>query len=183
MSFSQPLSINLSLAASRLVLFDPSFNGADDAQAAARIYRPGQLKPVCIYRFFTTGSIEEVIYQRQLAKGSLAVFDSAKSKEKFTKEELADCFTLKVGCASDTKRKVGKTWSDYSGPESLIEQGCLDNPLLHIAGNLDVLSFVHIVEEKESLVVPDATTTSSNSANGNESEAYDSDSADDDFEL
>ena len=61
---------------------------------------------------FTSGSVEEVILQRQITKGSLAVLDTTKSSEKFTKEELADCFTLKE-CACDTKKKVGKTWPDY----------------------------------------------------------------------
>ena len=60
------------------------------------------------YFFFSA-----VILQRQIAKESLAVFDGTKSNEKFNKEELKDCFTLK-NCDCDTKRKLGKTWLDYS---------------------------------------------------------------------
>jgi len=65
-------------------------------------------KKCLTYIFF----LRAVILQRQIAKGSLAVFDHAKSAEKFTKEELADCFTLK-DCPCDTKNKLGKTWLDY----------------------------------------------------------------------
>ena len=42
----------------------------------------------------------------------MAVFDGTKSSERFTKEELADCFALKDGTC-DTKQKLGKTWLDY----------------------------------------------------------------------
>ena len=34
----------------------------------ARIWRDGQKKKVFLYRFLTTGTIEEKIFQRQLAK-------------------------------------------------------------------------------------------------------------------
>ena len=34
-----------------------------DLQAQARIHRDGQKRPVHIYRFLTTGTIEEKIYQ------------------------------------------------------------------------------------------------------------------------
>lgn len=157
-------------------------------------------------------ALEEVIYQRQLAKESLAVFDSAKSKEKFTKEELADCFNLKDGCSCDTKLKVGRTWSDYgklcfffcppladdlfpphkhrsltyffpnvAGPESLVDQG--DNPLVQVASNhRGVVSFVHVVEEKETLAIPQEDEAVKGLKN---EEIYDSDdaSSDDEFEL
>lgn len=137
------------IGASRLVMFDADWNPATDTQAAARIYRPGQTKPCHIYRFFTTGTVEEVILQRQIAKESLAVFDGTKSKDKFTAEELKDCFTLK-DCDCDTKGKLGKTWLNYTGPGSLQEQGSEDEPLFEVCEkHSDAVSFVHIVEEKE----------------------------------
>lgn len=59
------------IGGNRLVLFDPSWNPADDHQAAARIWREGQKRKCYIYRLLATGSIEEKIFQRQLNKEGL----------------------------------------------------------------------------------------------------------------
>jgi hypothetical protein len=56
----------------RLVLFDPDWNPASDKQAAGRIWREGQKRRCFIYRFMSSGSIEEKIIQRQLSKEGLA---------------------------------------------------------------------------------------------------------------
>lgn len=61
----------------RLILFDMSWNPADDKQAAARVWRDGQRRRVYVYRLMTTGTIEEKVYQRQLSKEGLqTVVDS-----------------------------------------------------------------------------------------------------------
>lgn len=65
------VGLNL-IGASRLVLFDNDWNPLVDLQAMARIHRDGQTKPVYIYRLFTTGSIDEKIFQRQLMKSNLS---------------------------------------------------------------------------------------------------------------
>ena len=103
---------------------------------------------------FFTNCIDrtKVIFQRQTQKGNLAQLanDGGKSKSSssFTPEELRDCFTLKRGCKCDTKNKVGKKWSDYSGAISLQTQGCTDEPLLAVCENLaDTLSFARVVDE------------------------------------
>ena len=62
-------------------------------QAMARIWRDGQKRKVHIYRMLTTGTIEEKIYQRQVAKQGLSVaVDGEKSKgtgrSEFSVEEL-----------------------------------------------------------------------------------------------
>ena len=54
------------IGANRLVLFDPDWNPATDKQAAARCWREGQPKRCFTYRFVTTGTIEEKIFQRQV---------------------------------------------------------------------------------------------------------------------
>ena len=140
----------------RLILLDPDWNPSTDIQAMARIYRQGQKKPCYIYRLFTSGSVEEVIYQRQLKKGGLAALavDTAakslkgKTSDSLTLEELQDCFTLKeVAC--DTSIKVGR-WPEYMGVASL--QNCVDKVLTAIASKKDstkTLAFVHTVGEAE----------------------------------
>ncbi|KAK9848941.1 hypothetical protein WJX84_006451 [Apatococcus fuscideae] len=47
--------------ANHLVLYDAHWNPAMDAQAMARIWRDGQLKPCTIYRLLLTGTIDEKI--------------------------------------------------------------------------------------------------------------------------
>lgn len=53
-------------AANRVVIFDPSWNPATDAQAVDRAYRIGQMHDVVIYRLITCGTVEEKIYRRQV---------------------------------------------------------------------------------------------------------------------
>ncbi|XP_048067584.1 DNA repair and recombination protein RAD54B isoform X2 [Megalobrama amblycephala] len=91
------VGLNL-IGASHLVLYDIDWNPANDIQAMARVWRDGQKKTVHIYRFLTTGSIEEKIYQRQVSKQGLSgtVVDLAKKAEhsSFSAEELRDLFSF-----------------------------------------------------------------------------------------
>ena len=59
------LGVNLT-GADRVILFDPDWNPSTDLQARERAWRVGQKKPVTIYRFVTSGTIEEKIYHRQV---------------------------------------------------------------------------------------------------------------------
>ncbi|KAL9656135.1 hypothetical protein ABK040_007753 [Willaertia magna] len=61
------LGINLT-SATRVVIFDCSWNGTWDIQSIFRTYRYGQTKPVFIYRLITYGTVEEKIYNIALAK-------------------------------------------------------------------------------------------------------------------
>ncbi|QWU88916.1 hypothetical protein CA3LBN_003224 [Candidozyma haemuli] len=91
------VGLNL-VGASRLVLFDNDWNPSVDLQAMARIHRDGQKKPVYIYRLFTTGCIDEKIFQRQLMKGTLSdMFLDDKSESSsniFDFEDLKDLFNV-----------------------------------------------------------------------------------------
>lgn len=53
-------------SANRVVIFDPSWNPATDAQAVDRAYRIGQTQNVIVYRLITCGTVEEKIYRRQV---------------------------------------------------------------------------------------------------------------------
>jgi len=93
------------VGANHLVLFDPDWNPANDAQAMARVWRPGQLKKVYLYRTLSTGTIEEKVFQRQVAKLSLAtniVEGETDAIPDFSAKELKDLFFYKDNTLSDT---------------------------------------------------------------------------------
>ena len=59
-------------AASYVVLFDPWWNPAVEAQAIDRSHRIGQDKTVIAYRLIASGTIEEKIFDMQQRKAALA---------------------------------------------------------------------------------------------------------------
>ncbi|CAB1110859.1 unnamed protein product [Ectocarpus sp. CCAP 1310/34] len=52
--------------ADRVILFDPSWNPADDMQAVDRAYRIGQKRDVIVYRMIAAGTVEEKMYEKQV---------------------------------------------------------------------------------------------------------------------
>ncbi|EZG43780.1 putative DNA repair and recombination protein RAD54 [Gregarina niphandrodes] len=100
--------INL-VGANRLVLMDADWNPANDKQALARIWRDGQQKTCVIYRLFSSGTIEEKILQRQLAKDLVSNIvlnpkdlktgisqDTLRTLFQFDPQHLPDCDTHQV---------------------------------------------------------------------------------------
>lgn len=93
-------------AASRVVIYDPSWNPATDAQAVDRAYRIGQTENVVIYRLITCGTVEEKIYRRQVFKDSLIRQNTGDKKNPFryfSKQELKELFTLEDTRTSSTQ--------------------------------------------------------------------------------
>jgi DNA repair and recombination protein RAD54 and RAD54-like protein len=96
--------INL-IGANRLVLMDPDWNPASDQQALARVWRDGQKKNCFIYRFISTGTIEEKIFQRQSAKMQLSscVVDSVADVERlFSSDNLKQLFEFNTKTDCET---------------------------------------------------------------------------------
>lgn len=96
--------INL-IGANRLVLVDPDWNPAADQQALARVWRDGQKKDCFIYRFISTGTIEEKIFQRQSMKMSLSscVVDAQEDVERiFSGDNLRMLFKYQPNTLCDT---------------------------------------------------------------------------------
>jgi hypothetical protein len=50
------------------VIFDPNWNPSYDLQAQDRAYRIGQLRDVEVFRLVSAGTVEEVVYARQIYK-------------------------------------------------------------------------------------------------------------------
>ncbi|KAI2475032.1 Helicase swr1 [Pyrenophora tritici-repentis] len=91
--FNDPESLNLSS------FFHPRL------QALARVWRDGQKKDCFVYRFITTGTIEEKVFQRQSHKQSLSscVVDSAEDVERhFSLDSLRELFQYRNNTTSDT---------------------------------------------------------------------------------
>ncbi|KAJ1101515.1 hypothetical protein NDU88_006582 [Pleurodeles waltl] len=93
-------------AADRVIIFDPSWNPATDAQAVDRVYRIGQTENVVVYRLITCATVEEKIYRRQVFKDSLIRQTTGDSKNPFryfSKQELKALFILDDTTTSATQ--------------------------------------------------------------------------------
>jgi SNF2 family DNA or RNA helicase len=78
-------------AASYVVLFDPWWNPAVEAQAIDRTHRIGQDRTVIAYRMLTQGTIEEKIWELQQRKAALArdILEEEGFARSLTREDLA----------------------------------------------------------------------------------------------
>ncbi|XP_022738344.1 switch 2 [Durio zibethinus] len=65
------LGLNL-VSANRVVIFDPNWNPAQDLQAQDRSFRFGQRRHVVVFRLLAAGSLEELVYSRQVYKQQLS---------------------------------------------------------------------------------------------------------------
>ena len=104
------LGLNL-IGADRVIIFDPDWNPAKDAQAVDRAYRVGQERNVLVYRLVTCATIEEKIYRRQVSKIGLLksvterdFAQRSRQQRYFTKKELKQVFKLDDPNVSETQR-------------------------------------------------------------------------------
>ena len=148
-----------------------------------RIYREGQTKPCIIYRLFTSGTVEEVVLQRQILKrglSKLTVDSHVTNEAKFSKEELAECFDLKEESICDTKDKLGTNWPPYDQSIIRLLVGN-DEPLLKVAAKIsETLCFVHINKDCDS--IPDSDLQE-HSENHRSQVGYESDDEENEFVL
>ncbi|ONI17122.1 hypothetical protein PRUPE_3G139100 [Prunus persica] len=84
------LGLNL-VSANRVVIFDPSWNPAQDLQAQDRSFRFGQKRHVVVFRFLSAGSLDELVYSRQVYKQQLSNIAVSGKMEKRYFEGVQDC--------------------------------------------------------------------------------------------
>lgn len=112
-------------AANRVVIYDPSWNPATDAQAVDRAYRIGQTENVVIYRLITCGTVEEKIYRRQVFKDSLIRQNTGDKKNPFryfSKQELKELFTLEDPRSSSTQMQLQAMHSRHRRTDPELDQ-------------------------------------------------------------
>eukprot|EP01033_Poteriospumella_lacustris_P004447 gene4447-3180_t len=102
------VGINL-VGADRVIIFDPSWNPAEDSQAVDRAYRIGQTKPVIVYRLIHSSCVEEKVYQKQVFKEGLRVISEKGNETKryfAEKSQLRELLALGGKDAVDILRQV-----------------------------------------------------------------------------
>ncbi|CAK8577032.1 unnamed protein product [Lathyrus sativus] len=88
------LGLNL-VSANRVVIFDPNWNPAQDLQAQDRSFRYGQKRHVVVFRLLAAGSLEELVYSRQIYKQQLSNIAVSGKMEKRYFEGVQDCKEFK----------------------------------------------------------------------------------------
>ncbi|KAK4627122.1 DNA excision repair protein ERCC-6-like 2 [Fulvia fulva] len=73
-------------SANKVVIMDPNWNPAWDQQAQDRAYRMGQLRDVDVFRLVSVGTVEEIVYARQIYKQQQAniAYDGSNERRYFT---------------------------------------------------------------------------------------------------
>merc|ERR1712139_13749 len=80
--------------ADRVVLLDPAWNPAVDAQAVERVYRIGQRREVRVYRLVMSGLIEDKMFRLQVFKMGLTktALEAKQQQRYFTSAEIRGLF-------------------------------------------------------------------------------------------
>ncbi|KAJ8763549.1 hypothetical protein K2173_002432 [Erythroxylum novogranatense] len=154
------------IGGNRLVLFDPDWNPANDKQAAARVWRDGQKKRVFIYRFLSTGTIEEKVYQRQMSKEGLQKVIQNEQKDNLVRqgnflssEDLRDLFTFHENARSEIHEKMNcarclcndEGLENIGGEEKSTDGSCLydDQNVFDIGGFAGLAGCLHKLKSSE----------------------------------
>ncbi|KAG8388804.1 hypothetical protein BUALT_Bualt02G0163200 [Buddleja alternifolia] len=82
--------------ADRVIVVDLAWNPSIDNQCVDRAYRIGQKKDVVVYRLMTSGTVEEIIYIKQILKlGLFRIGTEHKEPTRyFSQEDLENLFSL-----------------------------------------------------------------------------------------
>ena len=89
------VGLNLT-AADYVILLDPWWNPAVEVQAADRVHRIGQEKPVFVYKLIAKGTVEEKILQLQARKRELVehlITAESSFAKALTREDVEDLFS------------------------------------------------------------------------------------------
>jgi len=149
--------------ADRVVIFDPSWNPASDAQAVDRVYRIGQKKTVVIYRLITCGTLEEKIYRKQIFKEALMKQTTGTSKNPFryfSRQELRDLFTLDDPYTSKTQMQLEEMHSCHRKTDGELDRHIKFMKTLNIFG----ISDHNLMYSQEAVEAPEGSAATDHAA-------------------
>jgi len=82
--------------ASRVLMFEPDWDGMSGDRARDRVWRIGQSQEICTYRLVLAGTVDEKIYRREIHKHTLAVnmLEHSDSSQLFERKDLQNLLEL-----------------------------------------------------------------------------------------
>jgi SNF2 family DNA or RNA helicase len=89
-------------SASNVILFDTNWNPSWDMQAQDRAYRYGNDQKVSVYRMISRGTVEEIVYMRQLYKINLQHVALSVTEKKIRKADGFEEYTMFEGVDGDS---------------------------------------------------------------------------------
>jgi len=112
------VGLNL-VCADRVVIVDPAWNPATDAQAVDRAFRIGQEKQVKVYRLVMSGLIEDKMFRLQVFKMGLSktALEAEQQKAYFTSREIRALFDWTDPAEGETRKHL----LDQQGGEDMTE--------------------------------------------------------------
>ncbi|XP_053727956.1 DNA excision repair protein ERCC-6-like 2 isoform X2 [Synchiropus splendidus] len=146
------------VGANVVVLFDPTWNPANDLQAIDRAYRIGQCRDVTVFRLISLGTVEEVIYLRQVYKQQL-------QSSVMGKESSRRYFEAVQG---DGVRK-GELFGIKNLFRLQIQGTCLTRKILEREGQVEagvMTTRLHAGEEKEKEELTESSSTTATTSHG-----------------
>lgn len=126
------LGINLT-ASDTVILFDNDWNPQMDLQAIDRVHRIGQTKPVKIFRFITTDSVEELLISKSYSKRFLEKLIILMGEFKFNKfKKLIDNDDALEGTNLNQFLEISKRFKINGAGEGKVDQKTRLNQHLYL---------------------------------------------------
>lgn len=120
------VGLNLT-SADRVILVDPSWNPASDAQAVDRAFRIGQTKEVRVYRLVMSGMIEDKMFRLQVFKMGLtrSALEVEQQERYFTNREIRALFEWVDPSLGETRQMLeNKHGKD---PDAVVESAAAED--------------------------------------------------------
>lgn len=124
------VGLNLT-GADRVIVLDPAWNPAIDAQAVDRAYRIGQERDVHVYRLVTSGLMEDKICRLQIFKMGLekTALENEQQHRYFTAREIRNLFEWTDPSEGETRRLL----KEKRGNDEGVDQEANDEAMMAAA--------------------------------------------------